>query len=292
MDVDIRFDPLRDLRVARRWALLGIAVAVIALVPVYALLLGLSLSGTLFVLAPGGLAALAGIEAAGRQARRTLAARPRCRGRLAHGRWTTAGTSGRPGPARGLAEAGAQPRAGRWPYVARTSTGQTVDAALDHRRFMVRRRLQQRARRLRPALQPWAFGGCAGYRGCYGQRAGPGPEAVNSAWRGAWPRPGQLPSLRGTASTRPAPPSAQPNEERFPLDGLPRAAHPPHVHHDGCRDAAGGGRDAGPREHARQARRQHRKGGLTSEQPRCRPRQHLPRRRVQAAPRTRFGLDR
>ncbi len=66
MDVDIRFDPLRDLRVARRWALLGIAVAVIALVPVYALLLGLSLSGTLFVLAPGGLAALAGIEAASR----------------------------------------------------------------------------------------------------------------------------------------------------------------------------------------------------------------------------------
>lgn len=55
-------DPLSELRVARRWALLGISAAVLALVPVYALLLGLSLSGTLFVLAPGCLAALAGIE--------------------------------------------------------------------------------------------------------------------------------------------------------------------------------------------------------------------------------------
>lgn len=66
MDVETKDDPLYDLRVARRWALLGIAVAVVALVPVYAALLGLSLSGTLFVLAPGGLAAIAGIEAVSR----------------------------------------------------------------------------------------------------------------------------------------------------------------------------------------------------------------------------------
>jgi len=60
--VDVNLNPLHELRVARRWALLGILVAVIALVPVYALLLGLSVPGTLFVLAPGGVAALAGIE--------------------------------------------------------------------------------------------------------------------------------------------------------------------------------------------------------------------------------------
>jgi len=59
-------DPLAELKLARRWALVGIVGAVLALVPVYALLLGLSLSGTLFVLAPGCLAALAGIEMASR----------------------------------------------------------------------------------------------------------------------------------------------------------------------------------------------------------------------------------
>ena len=64
--VDANLNPLHELRVARRWALLGILVAVIALVPVYALLLSLSVSGTLFVLAPGGVAALAGIELASR----------------------------------------------------------------------------------------------------------------------------------------------------------------------------------------------------------------------------------
>jgi signal transduction histidine kinase len=64
--VDVNLNPLHELRVARRWALLGILVAVIALVPVYALLLGLSVPGTLFVLAPGGVAALAGIELASR----------------------------------------------------------------------------------------------------------------------------------------------------------------------------------------------------------------------------------
>ena len=64
--VDVNLNPLHELRVARRWALLGILVAVVALVPVYALLLGLSVPGTLFVLAPGGLAGLAGIELASR----------------------------------------------------------------------------------------------------------------------------------------------------------------------------------------------------------------------------------
>lgn len=64
--VDANLNPLHELRVARRWALLGILVAVSALAPVYALLLGLSVPGTIFVLAPGGVAALAGIEFASR----------------------------------------------------------------------------------------------------------------------------------------------------------------------------------------------------------------------------------
>src|SRR3990172_2828251 len=64
--VDVNLNPLHELRVARRWALLGILVAVVALVPVYALLLGLSVPGTLFVLAPGCLAGLACIELASR----------------------------------------------------------------------------------------------------------------------------------------------------------------------------------------------------------------------------------
>jgi signal transduction histidine kinase len=64
--VDVNLDPLSDLRVARRWALAGIIGAVLALVPVYAYLLGLSVSGTLFVLAPGGVTAMAGIELASR----------------------------------------------------------------------------------------------------------------------------------------------------------------------------------------------------------------------------------
>jgi signal transduction histidine kinase len=64
--VDINLDPLHELRVAKRWALTGIIAAVIVLVPFYVLLLGLSFAGTVFVLAPGGLAALAGIELATR----------------------------------------------------------------------------------------------------------------------------------------------------------------------------------------------------------------------------------
>ena len=64
--VEINLDPLHELRVARRWALLGIIGAVMTLVPFYVFLLGLSVPGTLFVLAPGGVAALAGIELASR----------------------------------------------------------------------------------------------------------------------------------------------------------------------------------------------------------------------------------
>ena len=64
--LEINLDPLHELRVAKRWALTGIIVAVMVLVPVYVLLLGLSIAGTAFVLAPGGLAALAGIEVATR----------------------------------------------------------------------------------------------------------------------------------------------------------------------------------------------------------------------------------
>ena len=64
--LEINLDPLHELRVAKRWALTGIIVAVVVLVPVYVLLLGLSIAGTAFVLAPGGLAALAGIEVATR----------------------------------------------------------------------------------------------------------------------------------------------------------------------------------------------------------------------------------
>ena len=59
-------DPLHELRVAKRWALSGIIGSIAALVPFYVLLLDLSLAGTAFVLAPGGVAALAGIELATR----------------------------------------------------------------------------------------------------------------------------------------------------------------------------------------------------------------------------------
>jgi signal transduction histidine kinase len=64
--LEINLDPLHELRGARRWALIGILGAVAALVPFYVLLLDLSLAATLFVLAPGGVAALAGIELASR----------------------------------------------------------------------------------------------------------------------------------------------------------------------------------------------------------------------------------
>jgi signal transduction histidine kinase len=64
--VEINLDPLHELRGARRWALLGIIGAVSLLVPFYVFVLDLSVGGTLCILAPGGVAALAGVELASR----------------------------------------------------------------------------------------------------------------------------------------------------------------------------------------------------------------------------------
>ncbi len=65
--VENNFDPVREPSLSRRLALLGVVVGVMAVFPVYALLLGLNLTVTLFVLAPGavaGLSAIVGIEVA------------------------------------------------------------------------------------------------------------------------------------------------------------------------------------------------------------------------------------
>src|SRR2546426_3771818 len=65
--VENNFDPVREPSLSGRLALLGVVVGVMAVSPVYALLLGLNLTVTLFVLAPGavaGLSALVGIEVA------------------------------------------------------------------------------------------------------------------------------------------------------------------------------------------------------------------------------------
>ena len=63
--VEHTFDPVREPGLGRRLALLGVVVGVMAVFRVYALLLGLNLTGTLFVLAPGvlaGLSTIVGIE--------------------------------------------------------------------------------------------------------------------------------------------------------------------------------------------------------------------------------------
>src|SRR2546428_8359752 len=63
--VENNFDPVREPSLSGRLALLGLVVGVMAVFPVYALLLGLNLTGTLFVLAPGvlaGLSTIVGIE--------------------------------------------------------------------------------------------------------------------------------------------------------------------------------------------------------------------------------------
>src|SRR2546426_3890345 len=65
--VENNFDPVREPSLSGRLALLGVVVGVMAVSPVYALLLGLNLTVTLFVLAPGavaGLSAVVGIEVA------------------------------------------------------------------------------------------------------------------------------------------------------------------------------------------------------------------------------------
>src|SRR5438876_1324355 len=68
MDVmENNFDPVREPSLSGRLALLGVVVGVMAVFPVYALLLGLNLTVTVFVLAPGavaGLSAIVGIEVA------------------------------------------------------------------------------------------------------------------------------------------------------------------------------------------------------------------------------------
>ncbi len=63
---DVHLDPLRELRVAKRWALLGILTAILTLVPFYGVALGLTLKEMALVLAPGGLVAVGGIELASR----------------------------------------------------------------------------------------------------------------------------------------------------------------------------------------------------------------------------------
>ena len=60
--IDTHVDPLHEVRVAKRWAIAGISLAVVALLPVYALLLGLGLTEVVFVLTPAALGAYIGIE--------------------------------------------------------------------------------------------------------------------------------------------------------------------------------------------------------------------------------------
>ena len=60
--IETHVDPLHDVRVAKRWAIAGIGLAVVALLPVYALLLDLGLAEVVFVMAPAALGAYIGIE--------------------------------------------------------------------------------------------------------------------------------------------------------------------------------------------------------------------------------------
>lgn len=60
--IDFNRDPLDEVKIAKRWALAGTLGAVFALVPVYGIVLGLSLQGIFFVLAPAAITALAGME--------------------------------------------------------------------------------------------------------------------------------------------------------------------------------------------------------------------------------------
>src|SRR5262245_49612963 len=65
--VEHTFDPVREPTLGRRLALLSVIAGVMAVFPVYAILLGLNLTGTVFVMAPGllaGLSAIVGIDVA------------------------------------------------------------------------------------------------------------------------------------------------------------------------------------------------------------------------------------
>ena len=64
--IDIHPDPLREVRLAKRWAVAGIALSVAALLPVYGIFLGLSVVDLLFVLTPAAVTASVGIELASR----------------------------------------------------------------------------------------------------------------------------------------------------------------------------------------------------------------------------------
>ncbi len=64
--LEANLDPVREVRIARRWALAGILGLVLALTPVYATTLGLSGLELAFVLAPASLAAFGAVEFASR----------------------------------------------------------------------------------------------------------------------------------------------------------------------------------------------------------------------------------
>ncbi len=55
-------DPLHEVRVAKRWAIAGISLVLVLLLPVYGVLLSLGLPEVVFVLAPAAFGAYAGIE--------------------------------------------------------------------------------------------------------------------------------------------------------------------------------------------------------------------------------------
>lgn len=64
--VDTHWDPLRELRVVKRWALLAVLVAVLAPLPVYGLVLDFAIFQLLLLLAPVALSAVLAIELASR----------------------------------------------------------------------------------------------------------------------------------------------------------------------------------------------------------------------------------
>ncbi len=64
--IETNLDPVREVRTARRWALLAILGAALALTPFYAAILGLSGLELAFVLAPASLAAFVSVELASR----------------------------------------------------------------------------------------------------------------------------------------------------------------------------------------------------------------------------------
>lgn len=64
--VHLRVDPLRELRVAKRWALAGIGAAVFVLMPIYGIVLGMSARDLAFVILPAAITAFTAVEVASR----------------------------------------------------------------------------------------------------------------------------------------------------------------------------------------------------------------------------------